>query len=111
MLNFALVLMSGNAVSVPTGKYVTADGTFIYDYSEKNNFRMPVYKRLDIGFKKQIHPNPRVYEKQWWGVNIYNVLNFRNLCGIFPSTIFFQCLWVILISFAVQQNPTQIVTA
>ncbi len=78
MLNFALVLMSGNAVSVPTGKYVTADGTFIYDYSEKNNFRMPVYKRLDIGFKKQIHPNPRVYEKQWWGVNIYNVLNFRN---------------------------------
>ncbi|MBS3913137.1 MAG: TonB-dependent receptor [Bacteroidetes bacterium] len=75
-INFALVFMTGNAVSVPTGKYVTADGSFIYDYSEKNNYRMPMYKRLDLGFTKILRASS--FEKSCWGVNVYNVLNFKN---------------------------------
>ncbi len=77
MLNFGLVIMTGNAVSVPTGKYVAADGTFIFDYAEKNNFRMPTYRRFDIGFTKEINPY-RNLNKQFWGINIYNALGFYN---------------------------------
>ncbi len=78
MVNFAVVIMSGNAVSVPTGKYVAADGTFIYDYSEKNNFRMPFYRRVDLGFSKVIRPDRGRPDKQYWGINIYNMLNQYN---------------------------------
>lgn len=74
--NFSLVLMSGHAVSVPTGKYVTADGSFVYDYSDKNNFRMPLYKRADVGFKVRKYRGNG--ENQYWGVNIYNFFNFKN---------------------------------
>lgn len=78
MLNMALVIMTGNAVSVPTGKYVAADGSLVYDYSNKNNFRMPLYKRFDIGFKKEIRPGGQGDERQFWGINIYNFFNFHN---------------------------------
>lgn len=77
-LNFAVVFMTGNAVSVPTGKYVTADGSFVFDYSEKNNFRMPHYKRIDFGFTKEIDPDPLAYNRQFWGINIYNIMNWKN---------------------------------
>lgn len=77
-ITFALVLMTGNAVSVPTGKYTTADGSFVYDYSEKNNFRMPFYKRLDVGFVKEINPDFSSTDRQFWGINFYNLLNFMN---------------------------------
>jgi hypothetical protein len=77
-LNFGLVIMTGNWVSVPTSKYVAADGTFIYDYSEKNNFKMPYYSRVDIGFSKQIHPFVLTLTKQYWGINVYNTLNHFN---------------------------------
>lgn len=83
--NFALVIMSGNMVTVPTGKYVAADGTFIYDYSDKNNFRMPLYRRLDMGFVKEIRPDSRVHSRQFWGINVYNTLNWFN-----PMTINIQ---------------------
>lgn len=77
-INFTAVLMTGNAVSVPTGKYVTADGSFVFDYSEKNNFRMPFYKRIDFGFTKEIRPDPMDFNRQFWGINIYNVMNWKN---------------------------------
>lgn len=48
--------MSGNVYSVPTGQYLTTDNKLVYDYSDKNNYRMPAYRRIDLGFTKQIKP-------------------------------------------------------
>ncbi|MBL7812571.1 MAG: TonB-dependent receptor plug domain-containing protein [Bacteroidetes bacterium] len=77
-LNFGLVLMSGNAVTVPTGRYVAADGTFVYDYTDKNNYRMPWYRRVDVGFSKKIKPYEDRGFDDYWGINLYNVSSFRN---------------------------------
>lgn len=78
MLNLGVVLMSGNAVSVPTGRYLTADGKFVFDYSEKNNYRMPFYRRVDLGFKKQISQGRSYGAAQYWGMNIYNLASWQN---------------------------------
>lgn len=77
-INFAAVVMSGNAVTVPTGKYMAADGSMVFDYSSKNNFRMPLYKRIDFGFSKQIKPELDRYFDSYWGINIYNVAGWKN---------------------------------
>jgi hypothetical protein len=49
VFNMSGVFMDGHAVTVPTSKYYTTDNRQVYDYSEKNNYRMPFYKRIDIG--------------------------------------------------------------
>ncbi len=78
VLNFTGVIMSGNPVTVPTGQYYTVDGKLVFDYSEKNNYRLPLYRRLDIGFTKEIHPEMAYDYRRFWGINIYNTLGFTN---------------------------------
>ncbi len=77
-INFAAVVMSGNVNTVPTGKYIAANGRMVYDYTVKNNYRMPMYKRIDIGFTKQIKPFMRRGYDEFYGIQIYNVLNWNN---------------------------------
>jgi hypothetical protein len=78
VLNFNLVLMSGNPVTVPTSRYFTTDGRLVYDYSEKNNYRLPTYRRLDLGFTKEIKPESHIDYREFYGVHIYNILAFSN---------------------------------
>ncbi len=84
--NLGFVFMSGNAVSVPTSKYVAANGTIVLNYTEKNNFRMPFYKRIDIGFVHEINYFGTEGARQFWGVNIYNMTNSLNPLVVFLDT-------------------------
>lgn len=84
---------TGNAISLPSATYLASgdnnalgsrgrntnifgySGGVGFDYSQKNNFRMAPYHRLDLGiqFKK---------EKKWgertWEISVYNVYNRMN---------------------------------
>ena len=81
---------TGNAVTMPNSVYSTPQysNIYIYDniypyhnsydikeYSQKNNYRMAPYHRLDMGI--QFHK-----EKKWgeriWEISIYNVYNRKN---------------------------------
>lgn len=86
---------TGNAVTMPTSVYYAPDhqdilaygnhwspGNFLYpynyninDYTEKNNYRMAPYHRLDLGI--QFHK-----QKKWgeriWEISVYNVYNRKN---------------------------------
>jgi hypothetical protein len=80
---------TGNAVTMPTSVYYAPKHPGIYingyenlhrsdivkDYSEKNNYRMAPYHRLDLGI--QFHK-----EKKWgeriWEISVYNVYNRKN---------------------------------
>lgn len=42
------VYYTGDAVTFPTGKY-TVDGQTVYYYTNRNDYRMPAYHRLDLG--------------------------------------------------------------
>ncbi len=89
---------TGNSVTLPLSEYVAPDhlkddlrnpanpysydphynsmlGQVVKDYSEKNNFQMKAYHRLDLGI--QFHK-----EKKWgeriWEISAYNVYNRMN---------------------------------
>lgn len=77
-VNASGVFMSGNLATVPSSRYVTTDGSLVYDYSQKNNYRLPAYKRIDLGFTKAIHPEiPRGYN-EYYGIQVYNIMGWVN---------------------------------
>ncbi|MGA0557509.1 TonB-dependent receptor [Larkinella sp. VNQ87] len=47
-LSATFVYNTGSAVSFPTGKYRIDDGV-VFNYTERNGYRMPAYHRLDLG--------------------------------------------------------------
>jgi hypothetical protein len=77
-INISGMLMSGNVYTVPTGQYLTTDNKLVYDFSKKNNYRMPTYKRFDIGFTKEIKPYFNRGYREFWGLQIYNAFGFMN---------------------------------
>ncbi|MBU6325712.1 MAG: TonB-dependent receptor plug domain-containing protein [Bacteroidetes bacterium] len=78
-LSATFVLQSGNAITLPQGRYLAADGTLVNDYIGKNAQRMPLYHRLDFGINKLIKPDNRFSKtKQYWNLSVYNVYNRFN---------------------------------
>lgn len=91
---------TGNAVSLPIGRFVTQDPfpgpnpdsttaanlaglNIIPVYTERNGFRMPPYHRLDLGCVLKFYPK--------WGeadltLSIYNVYNRRNPFFLYYDT-------------------------
>lgn len=66
---------TGQAISLPTEKYIDANGNEVLTYKERNGFRMPANHRMDISisFNKQ--------KKKWsrsWIISVYNVYNRFN---------------------------------
>ncbi|MFM2254743.1 MAG: hypothetical protein RLZZ47_232, partial [Bacteroidota bacterium] len=78
VINMSAMWMSGNVYSVPTAQYLTTDNKLVYDYSLKNNYRMPNYRRFDIGFTKEIKPYYDRGYKEFWGLQVYNAFGFTN---------------------------------
>ena len=78
---------SGNAISLPVGRFFLAgsDGgipSIVPIYPERNSFRMPAYHKLDVGVVWKFFPK--------WGnsdltFSVYNAYNRRN-----PYFIFFE---------------------
>lgn len=77
-INMSAMWMSGNVYTVPTGQYLTTDNKLVYDFSSKNNYRMPSYKRFDIGFTKEIKPYFNRGYREFWGLQVYNAFGFMN---------------------------------
>ena len=73
------VYYTGNAVTLPSGKYVVAGNTTYY-YAERNGYRMPNYHRLDVGAtydKRQIGR----YQSSW-NFSVYNAYAHDNAYAI-----------------------------
>jgi hypothetical protein len=81
---------TGNAISLPLSEYIAPEfdpganilekipfyeQTIINDFSQKNNFRMKPYHRLDIGI--QFHKNKK-WGERIWEISVYNAYNRRN---------------------------------
>lgn len=78
---------TGNALTLPASKYWISEHypsgytptshnfTMINDLSEKNNFRMAPYHRLDFGI--QFHKMKKWGERTW-EISVYNVYNRQN---------------------------------
>ncbi len=79
--NFSFVFMSGNPVSLPSSVYLDAFGNKVFDYAERNNYRLPNYVRFDVGFERAVNPIQYSMDavQQFWGVHIYNINARANM--------------------------------
>lgn len=81
-LSADFVFYSGNAVTWPSGKY-EINGQVVFQYSDRNGYRMPAYNRLDIGATLQ-GKKTKKFERSW-NFSIYNLYGREN-----PYSISFQ---------------------
>jgi hypothetical protein len=82
------VYSTGNAVTFGTSKYLGPGGYYdsylqqVTHTPERNNFRMPSYNRLDIGF--EFTKQKRRY-KRTWAFGAYNAYNRKNPFFLFTE--------------------------
>ncbi|MBO6118094.1 MAG: TonB-dependent receptor [Bacteroidales bacterium] len=89
----SFVINSGARTNVPIASYYNPMGynasygyfsssELINIYGERNNFRMPSYHRLDLGFNRTSKKKNRV---SIWSFNVYNAYNHKNAFFVFLS--------------------------
>ncbi|GEQ86790.1 TonB-dependent receptor [Patiriisocius marinistellae] len=77
------VYQTGRPVTVPVGNYVI-DNTELVVFSDRNEFRIPDYYRLDIGVNVEGNHKLKKLAHSFWTFSIYNVLGRNN-----PYSVFF----------------------
>ena len=81
LLSSNFTYSSGRPITIPISKYSYADFLSINNYSDRNEFRMPDYHRLDLsltfkGSGKNIYSGDFI-------ISIYNVYGRKNAYSIF----------------------------
>jgi len=77
------VYQTGRPITYPIGKYTYGNSEFTL-YSDRNQFRIPDYYRLDIGFNVEGTHKLKKLAHGFWNISIYNVLGRNN-----PYSVFF----------------------
>jgi len=76
-----IVYSTGNLQSVPIGKYMDINGNIVYDYTEKNNYRLPSTIRFDIGLTK-------IRDESWGTESGYRFSIYNALARINPAYVY-----------------------
>ena len=71
-LALMFVYTDGSNITMPTGRYIIG-GNVVYDYSTRNNVRLPAYHRLDISYSVSSRTN-----RSKWIFAIYNLYSRAN---------------------------------
>ncbi|NUM30698.1 MAG: carboxypeptidase-like regulatory domain-containing protein [Bacteroidetes bacterium] len=81
-----LTLASGRYFTIPGGKFNDIDGNIVLDYTSLNNFKGPIFHRLDIGgiFERQ---NTERYVDRQIFFTLYNVLLAKNPIAIYSDYV------------------------
>ncbi|WP_417886896.1 TonB-dependent receptor [Zunongwangia sp.] len=74
---------SGRPITYPVGKY-NYDGSDYVLYSDRNQFRIPDYYRLDLGFNLEGNHKLKKIGHSFWNFSVYNVLGRNN-----PYSVYF----------------------
>ncbi|HMB62307.1 MAG TPA: carboxypeptidase-like regulatory domain-containing protein [Eudoraea sp.] len=80
-MNF--VYQTGRPVTYPIGSYDFNNAEYVF-YSDRNEFRIPDYYRLDLSFNMEGNHKIKKFAHSFWNFSIYNVLGRNN-----PYSIFF----------------------
>lgn len=80
------VFATGNAVTFPTSRYLASYDAYLSTTThtpQRNNFRMPSYNRLDVGF--DFTKKKRRYTRTW-SFGAYNAYNRKNPFFLFTES-------------------------
>lgn len=77
------VYQTGRPVTFPVGNYEFNGNEFVL-YSDRNQFRIPDFFRLDIGFNIEGNHKIKKFAHSFWTISVYNVLGRNN-----PYSVFF----------------------
>ena len=77
------VYQSGFPVTLPEAAGLGLDGRPVLIYTDRNNARMPIYHRADIGFNKRYLTKRN--REVMWSLGIYNVYNRAKPYYLEPS--------------------------
>lgn len=80
-LNFSY--QTGRPVTYPIGQYNFNNSEYVF-YSNRNEFRIPDYYRLDIGINIEGNHKIKKFAHSYWNISVYNVLGRAN-----PYSVFF----------------------
>jgi TonB dependent receptor/CarboxypepD_reg-like domain/TonB-dependent Receptor Plug Domain len=75
---------TGRPITFPVGQYFLGGGYKI-SYSDRNQFRIPDYIRLDVGFNIEGNHKIKKPFAGFWSISVYNILGFNN-----PYSIYFR---------------------
>lgn len=80
-VNASWILASGNWLTLPREKYTSVENYTEFYFSERNNYKIPAYHRLDlsVNFTKQKKRGTRI-----WNVSVYNAYFRKNAFLILP---------------------------
>lgn len=74
---------TGRPITFPIGNYQIAGGNVIL-FSQRNQFRIPDYYRLDLGINIEGNHKIKKLAHSFWSISVYNVLGRKN-----PYSVFF----------------------
>ncbi|NRA92491.1 MAG: TonB-dependent receptor, partial [Psychroserpens sp.] len=80
-LNANFLFQTGQPVTYPNGQY-EYNGIRIPSYTNRNEFRLPSYHRLDISANFTPKPDKKTGFRGQWVFGIYNIYNRRNAVSI-----------------------------
>jgi hypothetical protein len=82
-LSTNFIYQTGRPITYPIGSY-QYNGLEYTLYSDRNQYRIPDYYRLDIGFNIEGNHKIKKMSHSFWNISIYNVLGRNN-----PYSVFF----------------------
>lgn len=77
------VYQTGRPVTFPVGNYSFNNIEYVL-YSDRNQYRIPDYYRLDIGFNIEGNHKIKKLAHSFWNISVYNILGRNN-----PYSVFF----------------------
>jgi len=77
------VYQTGRPITYPIGKYYYNGAEYTL-YSDRNQFRIPDYYRLDVGLNIEGNHKIKKLAHSFWNISVYNLLGRNN-----PYSIFF----------------------
>jgi hypothetical protein len=80
-MNF--IYQTGRPVTFPVGNYQYNGSEYVF-YSNRNEFRIPDYIRLDLGVNIEGNHKIKKLAHSFWNISVYNVLGRNN-----PYSVFF----------------------
>jgi len=83
--SFNFIWSSGRPITAPIGKFGVENVLNIANYSDRNQFRIPDYHRLDVAYTLETNHKK---DKKWegsWTLSLFNVYGRRN-----PFTVYFS---------------------